>query len=208
MLESAIPYFNAGGNEFLENQVIKDLVESGDHKGADYYGVLSWKFKQKTYNRLNETQFEYAEQFKPDVIGLWKAVKPHNVWLQPIKLKWHPVEFLECGKYIIEKIYGVDVETLNTPVCYSNYQIVKSDIYEKYVNELLSPAMELMSTDEYLIDKLFVDANYQTVTKGEIANAETCMRIFGKPFYTLHPFVCERFFSTFASIHNLNFFNL
>lgn len=208
LLETAIPYYNPSANEFLENQVIRDLIESGDCVGSDYYTVLSWKFKTKTFNRLSEKNFYFAEQFKPDVIGIWANVKPHNVWLQPIKLGWHPIEFLECGKYIIHKIYGIDVETLNTPVCYSNYQIVKSDIYEKYVKELLAPAMDLMSNDEYLREKLFVDAKYRTVTKGEIANTDTCLKVFGKPYYTLHPFVCERLFSTFASIHNLKIYNL
>jgi hypothetical protein len=208
MLQSAIPYLNDKGNCYLENQVIKDLIQAKDNEGSDYYGVLSWKFRSKTYNQISEPQLDQAARTKADVIGIWGKVKAHNVWTHPVKLNWHPKEFLECGKYIVEKIYGVDVETMNTPIIYSNHQIVKSELYTKYVDEFLAPAMDLMSTDEYLVERLNVNANYNTITKGEIASEETCMRIFNKPFYTLHPFVCERFFSTFASIHNLTIYQI
>ena len=46
------------------------------------------------------------------------------------------------------------------------------------------------------------DANYiQQIAKK--TSKEALLRIFGKPYYTYHPFIFERFMSTFVAIHNL-----
>jgi hypothetical protein len=80
---------------------------------------------------------------------------------------------------------------------HSNYFIAKKDIYVKYVNEVLKPAVELLETDEYLVSKIFNDANYPAGL-----NKEDLKKYTGLEHYTFHAFVLERLLSVWLENNN------
>jgi hypothetical protein len=50
-----------------------------------------------------------------------------------------------------------------------------------------------MEHDLELAPKLWRDSRYITADNQHLRQTrETCMRIFGVPYYPLHPFICER----------------
>jgi hypothetical protein len=46
--ELAVPYFNRDLDPLYENRIILDLLRARDYRGHDYWGVTSWRLRQKT----------------------------------------------------------------------------------------------------------------------------------------------------------------
>jgi hypothetical protein len=173
---------------FEVNPII-DIIDNkiDDLKDDDYLGILSWKYSIKM-NIPKPLFYKMTKELmasSPDVINVSRFKWQHNY------LAWTEVQhpgFLEIFEFLCAKL-GLKMIEPTIPI-HSNYFIAKKDIYVKYVNEILKPAVELLETDEYLVSKVFNDANYPAGLSKEGLKKYT-----GLEHYTYHTFVLERLFS-------------
>jgi|GEM_PF-2196530 len=203
-----IPHFNRDCTVFFESEVIKDLVLLGEHKSTDYFGVVSYKLKHKlgymkenwknnkniantSVNEFTTEQFE-AElmKYKPDAMSFQRHA-PHDPVL--VADGFHPF-FRKYWTYIMNEIGYRWVPTRIENIFYCNYFVAKEKLYEKYVKEMLVPAMEVMKD----MPELYGNCNYPR------AFPENLKTQFGINSWPYHAFICERFFSYFSHIHNLD----
>ena len=203
-----IPVLNNDCTLFFENDVVKSLIEKNDHLETEYFGVVSYKLRHKLGyemknwsalpNIANHSTKEFTpELFEtelkkhlPDVMSFQRHIGHDTVSFAD---NFHP-NLSKYYKEIMNKI-GYDWQpTSFKDVFYCNYFVAKSDIYERYVKEMLIPAMEVMKT----MPELMQNSNYPKQLP------ENLKQSFGVSHYTYHTFICERFFSYFAHVHKLN----
>jgi len=201
------PYFNSDCTVFFESDVIRKLVEGGKHLGCDYFGVVSYKLKEKLGYTMKEKwakipnianhsteeftpeKFEFElKKHLPDIMSFQRHM-PHD----PIKQadRFHP-NFSSFWNYIMNRI-GYNWEPTHfQDVFYCNYFVAKPDIYEKFVKEMLAPAMDVMKE----MPELMENSGYPH--KLPPALRET----FKINHYPYHAFICERMFSYWVHLHN------
>lgn len=207
------PYYNPLANEFLESKVILDLYKTGDHVGHDYYGVVSWRFKDKVPmdRNLLEVLMENETSDIVSFMGKFKmgvgSGKVDSVWLHADR--WHR-DFSKIGNMLSERLgWGVDVTKLKTPIVYYNYWIARNEVFEDFCKEMLEPALFIMSNEEdkELQELLWRDADYRN-SAGTNLDMEGCLKVFGVPYYPYHPFVAERLISTYIALYKPSFKHL
>lgn len=188
-------------NPCLENEVIADLIKYGVHKDCDYFGVISWRFEKKHGRSISSILNTIKEgKDRADVYSFFSLHTKPNLWL--VAERWH-TGIIEVAKEIFEKAgmknVADDLEKIKMSSIYQNAHFTRPDIYEKYVNEWLVPIMSVMMDEgnESIQRKLNVDTRYKSDKR-----KDHLQKIFGFPFYTLHPFVLERLFSTFLAYQN------
>jgi len=199
-----IPLRNDDCTVYFENSVIKQLIESGAHADSDYFGVVSYKLRAKfgfpphqgsilgniSTRAFSPEAFEKeVRRVAPDAMSFLTLV-PHD----PIALAdhFHPGFSHLFGR--IMKAIGYDwTPTVFRDVIYFNHFVAKAAVYERYVKEMLAPAMAVMDQ----MPELLQNSNYPGLLP------ERLQARFGVPHYPFHTFLCERFFSYFAHIHQL-----
>jgi hypothetical protein len=203
-----VPTLNNNCTPYFENTVIRNLVESNAHLGNEYFGVVSHKLRHKigfemrmqwkglpnianhSTNQFTPQSFHFElNRLKPDAMSFQRHA-PHD----PVTFadQFHP----NFSKYFREIMYRIGY--LWTPdrienVFYCNFFVAKSEIYERYVREMLGPAMDVMET----MPELMGNSLYPN------ALPENLKQSFGVNHYPYHTFLCERMFSYFAHIHKL-----
>lgn len=205
MLEKEyIPYKNENCTVFFENAVMAELVDKKIVEAGEYFGVVSYKLRHKIdltkiWRRdivnTSTTKFEpesfemYLQESAPDVMSFTRH-PPHDPIV--VATKYHP-RFSFFFKEIMRRI-GYDWKpTVFKSVIYFNYFVAASYWYEKFVDDMLVPAMKVMEQ----MPELHENANYPHKLP------EHLQQKFGYEHYPYHPFLCERMFSYFAHIHNL-----
>lgn len=209
LLESEYtPFFNRDCTVYFENGTIADAVTYDWHNGSDYFGVVSYKLREKIGSVMKErwahagivntsettfspAHFEYALRFhQPDAMSFQRHM-PHD----PVILaeRFHP-GFRKYWTHIMQEIGMPWVPTHLKDVFYCNYFIAKSEVYEGYVRDMLMPAMKVMDG----MPELFANSGYPHRLPTSLAVKWSI------PNYPFHPFLCERFFSWYAHVNNLN----
>ncbi len=207
-MDGWFPYFNEKCSIFFESQVIHDLIGQGQHKDCDYFGVVSYKLRQKlgymkenwknnkniantSVNNFTPEQFT-RELYKgmPDAMSFQRHA-PHDPVI--VADMFHP-GFSKFWVEIMKKIGYKWTPTHCENVFYCQYFVAKAEIYEKFDREMLGPGMEVMLT----MPELWGNSRYPRPWPDNLAK-QFCV-----PHWTYHPFIAERFFSYFAQIHNLN----
>lgn len=200
------PYFNEKCSVFFESQVIRDLIESGAHKGSEYFGVVSYKLRSKlayikeswknnknianiSTNEFTPELFE-AEVYKhrPEIMSFQRHA-PHDPIL--VAEQFHP-GFRKFWTHIMQKIGYPWTPTHLEDVIYCNYFVAKAHIYDKFVAEMLGPAMDVMVNMPELWNNCPYPAVYPEHLKEQL----------GVNHFTFHPFLAERMISWFIYIYN------
>lgn len=202
-----IPYFNVTCTPFFESKVIEQLVLNNEHIGSDYFGVVSYKLRQKlgymkenwknNKNIANISVQEFSvKQFreelykhKPDVMSFQRHA-PHDTVL--VANGFHP-GFRKYWEEIMQKIGYKWEPTFLENVFYCSYYVAKTEIYERFVKEMLSPAIKVMEE----MPELWNNSHYPE------ALPENLQSSFGIKHYPMHPFLCERMMSWYAHLHKL-----
>jgi len=200
-----LPIRNDDCTVYFENTVIKQLVESGAHAGQDYFGVVSHQLRSKLGYTRHRWGGEIAnvstrvfspdafqaevERTAPDVMG-FQTLVPHD----PIAVadRFHP-GFADHFRHIMAAIGYGWTPTAFQHVFYFNHFVARAPIYERYVKEMLAPAMAVMDR----MPELMQSSLYPQPLP------EPLRARFGIPHFPFHPFLCERFFSYFAHLHRL-----
>lgn len=193
--------YNPNANEYLENQVIIDNINNSN---GEYTGFVSHKFKEKT--GFTSQMIDKMEEGY-DVYTFFGSLKNKEYFLFNMN-RWHDGA-LEAIQEIF-RLAGIDKDycTVNynnkqkkptREIIYQNHFIARTEIYKRYVTEMLMPCVNVMkNADEYLYKLLWKDSKYSYAKKVPV---ETRIKVFGVPYYPLHPFLCERLFSIWLTIN-------
>lgn len=188
-------FFNDKLTIFFENEVIKEVVRNS---GAEKIGVCSWKLKQKqrwNVGKPREITQELLES-NYDVLSFTKNTHRHQMLAS--SERWHPGFKLAMSVLCMPRGIRVPDEIKN-PI-YQNAFICRSDIYKHYVEEYLSPIMNLMIHDPWIAPLATQDSHYHELAKTDAAPREWLKEQIGIPYYPMAPFLLERLFSIFC--HN------
>lgn len=183
---------------FFEAPVIVDLIAAGRHREADYFGVFSWQFQRKIPLSAAEiVRRMRRDHFRADVYSFFGRVRATHPWR--LAERKHP-GIARTAAVLLERL-GVasDPLRLRAPVIHQNHFLCRSSLYERFARELLAPALAAMRNrrDRELRELLGQDAHYRDPR----LPAARLRSLFGRPHYCLHPFVCERLFSTWLALH-------
>ncbi len=192
---------------FFETDVMARLVSEGWHRYSDYFGVLSHRFQRK----LMETQTwplplknlnretitcEAVESFletKPeaDLVYLARHI-PHAVFQLGESI--HP-GLMAATKRMLECI-GINFDLSLRARCpiYFNSFVARSKFLERYVMDLLEPAMLAATEDSTLRTMLFTDSGYFKSFPAELA------AFYGINHYPLHAFIGERLINVYVML--------
>lgn len=204
-------YEVAKNSEFFENAYILDLIKSETHAESKYFAVLSPAFFNKAcagrvttsgiVEKLEKgltvpTSRFSSKQVEIDILGFNPHHRNSNIIMQGNR--WHGSNFSEVTQLIFDKA-GIDwdVSRKLKHILLHNYVIAKSEIYEKYVTEILEPCMSVMSNDSEVRELVWKDSGYHKKRR----MSEKLKADLGVNYYPLHTFICERFWSVFVALN-------
>ena len=181
----AIPYKNEGLTIYFENDCIAKVVKATT---AEKVGVCSWKLASKMKIRVGMRKPLTVEALESDyqVLSLTQNSSRHQ--MLAMANAWHK-EFIPTIKLLWSKLgYKMPGEA-KQPV-YQNHYSAKSHIYKRYVNEFLSPSMELTLKDEELNEKMTQPSGYGKLSRE--ADVKSVKEKLGMIDYPISPFILER----------------
>jgi hypothetical protein len=181
----SVPYFNSGLSIFFENKVIADLVSATN---SEKIAVCSWKLKDKLHRNvgLSKTLTQKDLESDYEVLSFTRNSKKHTMLAH--LYQWHP-KSREAMALLWQKLgYKLPGEVKN-PI-YQNAYSAKSEIYRDYVENFLSPAMELTEKDEQLRELMIQPSGYSKLSR-ECDIKSVKMKL-GMTDYPLCPFILER----------------
>lgn len=196
---------------FFENAYIRDLIQKGVHHNDDWFGLLSPHFFTKALSgRLTPYKIQHDiergiqiqtgrnrfERHEAEAIGFTPRLKNLNVITQGNRA--HGEGFSELVQDIFNKA-GVDWDVSKPlkKVVMSNYIIARPEVYQDYANTVLLPCMEVMETDPDISKRCWEDSRYY---KKRSMSAQLKSDL-GVPYYPLHTFICERFWSVYLAMN-------
>jgi hypothetical protein len=197
LFQFSTPYFNRDLTIFFENKIIADLVTATD---SEKVGVCSWKLAQKLRSRVGLRTPLTVEALNSDydVLSFTRNSKKHTMLAH--LYHWHP-KSKEAMALLWQKLgYKLPGEVKN-PI-YQNHYVAKSSIYKDYVLNFLSPAMELISTDEELNNLMLQPSGYGKLSREN--DLRSVRDKLGMSDYPLAPFILERCPSCWMDMKKIN----
>lgn len=188
----ATSYFNKGLTIFFENEVIARLVPTAE---AEKVSVCSWKLAQKS-RRIHPITPEALDS-DYEVLSFTRNGRDHK--MLAMAATWHP-DFMPAIKLLWQKL-GLKMPGEAKNPIYQNHYAAKTEIYRRYVSEFLSPAMEMITTDEELNTLMMKPSNYGNLNRG--SDIKSVKAKLGLNEYPLCPFVLERCPALFFQINNV-----
>ncbi len=190
-------YLNERPTRFFEAAVIEKLIGEGRHRHASYFGVFSWQFGVKIPIGAPELLRRMErDEYAADVYTFFGRITDRHPWrLAEAK---HP-GITRAAEALFKRLeIDLDLENLAAPIVHQNHFICRSALYQRFVTDLLAPALRAMrdETDHELQELLAQDAGYQDPK----LSSEQLREIFGRPHFCMHPFICERLFSTWLAL--------
>ncbi len=202
-----IPFLNDDCTPFFEAGVMAKLITDGLHKDSEYFGVVSYKLRNKLgYTRTNWRALpnianHSVNSFTPEMFEFQlKRNAPDAMSFQrhqghdPITYanQFHP-GFSDFFKIIMNKIgYGWQPTHFEN-VFYCNYFAAKRDIYEDFVINMLIPAIKVMNE----MPELMQNSRYPHQLPEELKKK------WGIDHYPYHAFLTERMFSYYSHLKQL-----
>lgn len=182
LLPYTVHHYNPGLTIFFENDVIPHLVKNTT---AEKVGVCSWKLADKMRkhhldNLINRKDGDYQ------VLSLTRNSQRHN--MLAMANAWHP-KFKETITLLWQKL-GLKMPGEARNPIYQNHYIAKTSIYLDYVENFLSPAMELTEKDEELRNLMLQPSGYGKLSRS--ADTKSVKAKLGLDDYPLSPFILER----------------
>lgn len=196
---------------FFENAYIRDLIRNGAHHKAEWFGVLSPEFFTKALSgkvtpykihhdidrgiqiQTGRNRFERQEV---DAIGFTPRLKNLNVIIQGNRA--HGGGFSDLTQDIFNKA-GIDWD-VSKPlkrVVMSNYIIARPEVYQDYASKVLLPCMDVMESDPIISERVWKDSGYYK----KMRMPAQLKSDLGVPYYPLHTFICERFWSVYLAMN-------
>lgn len=194
ILPFAIPHYNAGLTIYFENAVIKDLVSTTK---SEKIGVCSWKLGDKM-RRLHLENLHTKKDSDYQVLSLTRNSARHQ--MLGMANAWHP-GFIKTIKLLWEKL-GLKIPGEAKQPIYQNHFIAKTEVYRDYVENFLSPAMELTEKDEEVRNLMLQPSGYGKLNRQ--ADLRSVKQKLGLDDYPLAPFILERCPSLWFTMKHIN----
>lgn len=183
----------------FEYNPIIDIL-SNDLEEKEYTGIFSYKFTDKTgftKNILIKSLNKY-KYWEYDFINLsrkqWKNTKEYL----DFSYKQHP-KLEELLKKVINNL-GKEFKYDRDNYCYSNFFIMKTDLYKDYVNNWIIPTLNFLENEIW--EEVNIDANYQSNL-----SKEEFKELTGLDFYNYVTFILERLIVFYMYDKNLKVLN-
>ena len=163
---------------YFENDVIKEIVTAYHGTGFDYLGIFSHAIGSKITFKENGLHFNpenlkaVVSKGEADFYSFQKRRSNKNIVHQAEQ--WHP-GITNYTRMILEKIGYSLPERLDRIVLFNHF-VARMEIYNRYVEEMLLPAMDIMAN----MPELNGNAGYKTDPPK------------GFNHWPYHPFILER----------------
>lgn len=181
----------------FEYNPILNIMEK--EKEADYIGIFSWKFAMKTGFFKKKIDFMFDKYPNQDVYSFCQSHPHFGPNFYEFSEKYHP-GFMELFKLLCNDL-GLDSRE-NKNLIYSNFVVVKWEVYKDFVETIIKPAIELLETK--YVEKVWKDANYR-----DGLDTNSLRQFTGLEYYPFHTFVLERLWSAYVSTKkNIKFVNV
>jgi hypothetical protein len=166
---------------FEYNPILKIVPAFND---KDYYGIFSWKFKQKTGIENVIELLEKNNYKEYDIINLCKPLpRPYIEFTDD-----YHIGFIDIFEPLCEDL-GIELKE-PTHHIYSNFFICKGEIYKEYA-KILTEAINLLETKYKVLSWRY--CRYNGLEPKQL-------KVFtGLNHYTFHTFVLERMMSVWAN---------
>lgn len=194
LLPYAIPYKNEGLTIFFENDCIAKVVSASK---ADKVGVCSWKLADKM-RKQNLENLHFKKDGDYQVLSLTRNSKNHQ--MLAMANAWHP-GFTPTIKLLWGKL-GLKIPGEAKHPIYQNHFIAKTEVYKDYVENFLSPAMELTEKDEEVRNLMLQPSGYGKLNR--YADVRSVKQKLGLDDYPLAPFILERCPSLYFQLRGYN----
>ena len=193
LIPYSIPYYNEGLTIFFENDCIVKLVKDCT---SEKVGVVSWKLSDKMRkHHLEGLMVKKDSDYQ--VLSLTRNSSRHS--MLAMANAWHP-HFKSTIELLWGKLgYKMPGEA-KQPI-YQNHFLAKTEIYKRYVNEFLSPAIDLIEKDEELHEKMIQPSGYGKLNRH--ADMRSVKAKLGMDDYPLCTFILERCPSLFMTMHRI-----
>ena len=177
----------------FEYNVLIDIIDNFKIDNDKYLGIFSHKFPFKT--GLFKKKLYWLLENNPDfdIYGLCLQYNLRGKYLDFTE-KVHP-GFKELF-YPLCKDLGLEVKEPES-VIYSNFVVMKTDIYRDYVNTIIKPAIYLLET-KYK-DLAWKDSNYKGLPRDQL-KLHTEL-----DYYPMTTFVLERLLNMYINNRNFKF---
>jgi hypothetical protein len=186
-------------NKYMEGQVFLGLLESLKHEweDADFVGTISWKASDKI--DVPDMQELCQRAMDGQAISLFflpEVTVGYSVMAHPRFLQvWVPL--------LTQMGYAVDdAVSPEFPLLAGNYWLTKPALMSQFC-EFYKRAVQVLETHQPLQHALWSDSCYATHL-----TSDQCMEIYGRPYITHHPFVCERLAGFFFWKHQVKVLKL
>jgi hypothetical protein len=170
--------------KYLEGVMYLDVLDSlrQEWHDADYVGTLSWKARDKI--DIPDMHNLCARAEGADVIALMPSARP---LLEQASL--HP-RFEELWTALLGRMGYAreDAIDASVPAFFCNYWLATPARMRQYC-EFYRRAVAVLETESDIQDVLWSDSGYNNW--GTLSR-ERCIRLYGRPYFTYHTFVCER----------------
>lgn len=203
---------------YFENQIFEKLELPEMQKewiGKKYIGIITYTFMSKTNGSINfKEMLDTFQTDGPDVISLFNLdfVKPRVQrpvsYIESIAMQHGPFLWMAMYKTLILSNYK-DHQIMDTNIkgFFSNWWLAKPKWMLKYI-EFNKKARHICTANRTIAEYLKEDAYYtgaHVTGRDQLHLQETkLLKVFGKPFYTLHPFMFERLPCFFFHLEGAN----
>lgn len=181
----AKPYFNDSLTIFFENTPIQQIVRASTTKNV---AVCSWKLAEKMRIRVGLRRPLTKEAIEGDYEVLSFTQNSCRHTMIAMANAWHP-GFVPALDLLWQKLGLKRPGEAKHPI-YQNHFSARRDIYQDYVENFLSPAMELIENDGELNKMMVQPSGYGRLSRN--SDVKSVKEKLGMDDYPLAPFVLER----------------
>ena len=192
----------------MENSIISNLINEFKNADNEFIGIFSWNLRNKVKNvsyqkwndviysnrdydiySINPVNFKRKLHYPPSEKHLPRNIhaeiwKPFDLLLEYLSING----IIENKKYLTTKNYYI----------YSNYFILKYDLYLEFVSSILNPAIELSKNINFINNEVMKPSHEYTLPPRNFINDT------GLTSYPLIPFILERLINIFIDKKRLN----
>lgn len=181
--------------KYLENIMYLRTLDINEFEwaNADYVGTLSYKAPSKMQVPDIARRMRELDPKIDDVV----VFSAYNENLLDQAVWYHGQHFEIVWLYLLKKMGYTEAEALDPMIlayC-CNYWMATPAWMRRYI-AFFKKAHAIMEGDQKLSEMLHKDSMYHGGVPPEM-----CMELFGRPYYTYHPFVCERLSCFFFHRH-------
>lgn len=170
----------------FEYNPILDIMSK--EKEAEYVGIFSWKFLDKT--GFFKKKLDYLMEKNPnyDIYTICHPF-PHITSKGYYKFteEYHP-GFMDLFKKVCDDLNLDSRESKH--MVFSNFLVVKWDLYKDFIEKIILPAIELLETK--YVEQVWKDAKYKDGLDTDKLREFTELE-----YYPFHTFILERLWSAY-----------